>query len=184
MLIHFFFQKLLLLVVLSMLLLPLSMRMSVNEEMRVVNGNRRQSTPFLDICHQNIPGNCTVEQIQVYVDLIIRRYRPAVLVVSEVSTEKMQNVVVDDYVWVQGKQKDFKTCRVSLFVQSCMPMEELEVVCEVPVVGVKMGEYNILGVYREWAHRGDQNTRSIPMQVSRSKTFVQELKKVKGKTLH
>ena len=163
--------------------IPLSFLNDVNKEMKMVNGNRRHGVPFLDVVNQNIPGNTNLETIQLYVELIIRRYRPAVLVVSEVSTEKMQNVVLDDYTWIGGKKKGYSSCRVSLFVQKCYPMEEVVILSELPVVGVKLGEYTICGMYWEWASQADQETRVMGQQVARSQDFVREFKKVKGKSV-
>ena len=134
---------------------PLSMMSAVNKEMKRVNGNRRHAAPFLDVVHQNLPGNTSLESVQIQLDIIVHRYRPAVVVVSEMSADKMEQVVLEGYTFVRGKQKNFADCRVSMFVQKCLPMEELNVVSEVPVVGVRMGEYNILGVYREWARQAD-----------------------------
>ena len=134
----------------SLVLPPFGMMTGVNGDCKRVNGNG--PTLFVDCLHQNIPGTTSVENITINLEIIVRKYRPAVLIVSEVSTERMQHVVLDGYAWYRGNKLGHKEARVSLFVQTGLPHEDLELQhCQIPLVGIKMGDYSVLGCYREWA---------------------------------
>ena len=164
-----------------MIMITISMTMSVNVYMKSYNGNIK--TPYFDLLHQNLPGTLSVESLQIQLELIVRRYHPAVLVVSEASTAKLQHVHLDSYVWIRGKLKDNFDTRISMYVQSCLPVEELDISCDIPTVAISMGSYSILGVYREWSHVGDQDTRAIQLQLQRSLTLAPLVQSLRGKLL-
>ena len=165
----------------SLVLPPFGMMTGVNGECKRVNGNG--PTPFVDCLHQNIPGTTSIENITIHLEIIVRKYRPAVLIVSEVSTERMQHVVLDGYAWYRGNKLGHKEARVSLFVQTALPHEDLELRhCQIPLVGIKLGDYSVVGCYREWADVGENDeSRKVEKQLERSKTLFPVLKGLRGK---
>ena len=52
---------------------------------------------------------------------------------------------------------------------------------EIPHVAVKVEGWLLVACYREWAKCGDQETKSIDMQVERWSKFVSRWSKEKGK---
>ena len=112
-------------VLVSILTSPLGMMSDVNEELRREHGNPG-SSPYIDVICQNVPGTTSSENIKLHLEIICRKYRPSVIVVTESSTERVQHVSLDGYTWYRGNKLHHKEARVSLFVQTGLPHEDLD----------------------------------------------------------
>ena len=163
--------------------IPDSMSSDVNEEMHRCNGNKPK-TPFFDVVAQNLPGTCSIETLSMHLEQILRRYRPACLVVTEASCLKLQHVQFAGYNWIQGTIKGSSNCRVSMYVQDCLSYDVLDnLTCEVPTVGIVLGDFNVCGAYREWTYNGVEDSRKPTCQLNRSINFLEKIRKLKGKSL-
>ena len=65
--------------------LPNLTRRQRNKEMKAYNGNKKATlAPSFNVMHQNIPGKKSKKQVGTYLDNIMKRFRPAILFISEV----------------------------------------------------------------------------------------------------
>ena len=90
----------------------------VNKTMHILNGNR--GSRYLDILHQNIPGTFSLVRLQIEIENILRRYRPDVLVLSEVDYDLVKDVSLDGYQSAPGTLLNGNKTRVSALFKSCL----------------------------------------------------------------
>ena len=155
-----------------------------NKLVRMSNGNRPGKVKdFLDIMYQNLPGVLGVTTLGTQLESIVSRLRPDVLFVGEADSEDVEASCPDGYVWVGGTLKSKKEeIRMSAIVQDKLPFKTFRVNTLIPAVGLQVGEWKLLGIYREWAMCGDQTTKSKDHQVDRLTDFKDYWLKVKGKS--
>ena len=157
------------------------MKTDVNKEMKMTHGNYKYGpSPFLDVVTQNLLGTTSIPNLQIYTETLLSRYRPAVLIITEAPVSKMQHVSLPGYTWIQGIQERNKNPRISLFVQTCLPHEVLHLVCQLPLVAIRLGDINVVGLYREWTSYGSKTPAN---QLSRSLTLAPLLQTIRGKSL-
>ena len=145
-----------------------------NKSIRIVNGNKSKVKDFLDVMYQNVPGSLGVVNLSNQLDSIVERIHPDILFVGEADSEDVKAACPEGYIYVGGDLKAKKDLvRVSALVKDNIPFKKIKTNTKIPVVGLKIGEWHLLGVYREWALCGDQSTKSREMQVERLENFVE-----------
>ena len=154
-----------------------------NKLVRMSNGNRPGKVKeFLDIMYQNLPGVLGVTTLGTQIESIISRLKPDVLFIGEADSDLVRTVCPDGYVWVGGNLKAKKEeIRVPVLVNDKIPFKQFKIDTQVPAVGLKIGEWKLVGIYREWALCGDQTTKSRELQVNRLQNFVDYWLTLKGK---
>ena len=70
------------------------------------------------------------------------------------------NVSFDGYTLLQGNTTSNTPPRVSMLVQDCLEFEQFVIDSEVPTVSIKIGEFNVVGVYHEWGLQGDKDQKT------------------------
>ena len=147
---------------------------SWNKYMRMSNGNGPGKVKdFVDCMYQNLPGVLSVPILGTQLGTIVTRMNPDVLIVGEADSENVKAACPDGYNWVGGSLKNSKkTIRVSALVKENLPYKTFTVRTKVPVVGLKIGEWRVLGIYREWALEGDKDTKARELQIERLSNFV------------
>ena len=159
---------------------------SWNKFMHLSNGNRpgKRVKDYLDVMYQNLPGVLGVDILSTQITGIVERMHPDVLFIGEADSENVKAACPDGYNWVGGCLKNkIELIRVSALVRETVPFQTFKVNTMVPVVGLKIGEWKLLGVYREWALCGDQTTKAKEQQVERLDDFVNYWLKVKTKCI-
>ena len=124
--------------------------LDLNSIQKQVNGNKTKNL-FVDVLSQNIPGHLRGPDIQLSIDIIIDRYNPTVLVLTEVDSAKVSLCHFPNYSLVTGKLKNAKKVRICLLVKNGYDFEELDLNCHTPTVSIKIKSMlTVIGVYREW----------------------------------
>ena len=156
-----------------------------NRMMHLSMGNRPGKVKdSLDVMYQNLPGVLGVVTLGTQLDSIVKRLNPDVLFVGEADGDNVKAACPNGYVWVGGTLKSKKELiRVSALVRNNIPFKTFKVDTKVPAVGLKVGEWKLVGIYREWALCGDQDTKSKDQQIDRLKNFVDYWLKLKGKSI-
>ena len=160
--------------------------MKSNKAAHLYYGNRKSS--YLDVIHQNIPGISNLENIQKYqqkvqdyIDIIFRKYRPDVLIISEADSSLLTNLINPGYRHYTGTSTGNKI-RVSAFVKSGFQVVVKPVNSQVPTIHLQLAGWNVIGVYREWSMDGNLATSTQVLQDCRFLDLMQKISKVKGKT--
>ena len=159
-----------------------------NRFMRLSNGNgtgkaKVKVKAFLDIMYQNLPCTLATSTVGTQLETLVTRYKPDILFLGEADGEDVKAGCPEGYAWVGGSLKSKKNLiRVSAIVNDKIPFKTFNIKTKVPAVGIKVGEWKIVGVYREWALEGDQSTKSREQQIDRLQDFVSYWLTLKGKT--
>ena len=158
-----------------------------NHFMRMINGNivkARKVKDFVDVMYQNLPGVLGATTLGTQIESIVSRMNPDVLFIGEADSDEVKDNVPDGYAFVGGTLKTKKEIiRVSVIVKDTIPFKVFKVDTLVPAVGIKIGEWNIIGVYREWSMCGDQSTKSREQQIDRLKDFVEYWLTIRSKSI-
>ena len=155
-----------------------------NKLIRIVNGNKGKVKDFLDVMYQNLPGSLGVVALGNQLDSIVERIHPDVLFVGEADSEDVKAACPEGYIHAGGGLKTKKAMiRVSALVKDTIPFKTFKVVTQIPVVGLKIGEWKMLGIYREWSKCGDQTTKSREQQTERLEDFVEYWLTIKCKSI-
>ena len=138
-----------------------------NKYMCLSNGNGPGKVKqYLDVLYQNLPGSLGAEKVGTQLDSITKRYKPDVLFIGEADGDDVKSGCPDGYSWVGGSLKAKKDLiRVSAIVNDKIPFKTFHIKTKVPAVGLKIGEWKLIGIYREWALQGDQETKSCEQQI-------------------
>ena len=148
--------------------------------MHAVNGNR--FSPYLDVMQQNFPGRINSEDLYNDIENILRRYKPDVLILSEVSSETVSKLTFSSYTFYPGSINGNKI-RVSALVKCQHQVVTESLKAEVPTVCLKISDWQVVGVYREWSKEGDTSTNGVQDQELRFLDLLTKLRKFKGKRL-
>ena len=153
--------------------------------MRMINGNRsgNKAKESIVVLYQNLPGSMGESQIGAHLDTMTERFKPDVLFVGESEGQLVKSACPDGYNWYGGKLKHGKRglVRVSALVSDRLSCKTFNVNTKIPSVGIKVGQWKFIGVYREWSLEGDQVTKTKVEQVERLQDFVNFWLSVKGK---
>ena len=151
------------------------MSLEVNKFMKMTNGNRK-----LKIYYQNIPGTLSKQNMLTTIESLLSRLDPDLLAIAE---PKFEDIDIDwyPYILVKGHIKNGKNCRLNLLIKSDLQFVQTRWSVEIPHVAVKVEGWLLVACYREWAKCGDQDTKSIDMQLERWSKFVSRWSKEKGK---
>ena len=147
---------------------------SWNKFMHLSNGNRSGKVKdFIDVMYQNLPGVLGVPTLVTQLVSIVKRMRPDVLFIGEADSDDIKAACPEGYNWVGGSLKNKKeSIRVSAIVREDLPYKTFKINTLVPAVGLKIGEWKVVGIYREWSMCGDQSTKTKELQVERLRDFV------------
>ena len=145
-----------------------------NRYMHSSNGNRPGKVKdYIDVMYQNLPGVLGVATLGTQLESIVERIHPDVLFVGEADGDDVKAACPEGYNWVGGSLKNKKEIiRVSALVRENIPFKTFKISTKVPAVGIKIGEWKLIGIYREWALCGDQDTKTKEQQVERLSDFV------------
>ena len=166
-----------------------------NKLMKCYNGNKKRlnkpnlvvNAPSFNIIHQNIPGGKfqTPANVGTYIELLIKRFHPALLFLTEVDPDMVEPNIPDGYKFHRGTLKDKDNIRISLLIKVTQKYEIEELNLEVPTISVKMGTWRFVGIYREWTYRGDPLTKDRrDLEFLRLKTLVKWIKRIsRGRAL-
>ena len=156
-----------------------------NQLQHAISGNiRKFYSNFSDILFQNIPGQKGLIDLQISLDILLAQ-DPTILAIGEACYNDLLLCHYPGYHLIQGRQSNpvNKKLRCNIFVKVGLPIEEIDITCEVPTCSIRYGGWNLVFLYREWAKGGDQDTRPIPEQISRWKTFIPHWLALSGKTM-
>ena len=157
---------------------------SWNHFMRMINGNKGKVKDFLDVMYQNLPGVLGASTLGTQIESIVSRMNPDILFIGEADSENVKQDCPDGYVYVGGSLKTKKEdIRVSVIIRDNIPFKTFKVNTLIPVVGIKVGEWRLLGIYREWALCGDQTTKTREQQIDRLKDFVDYWQTIRSKAI-
>ena len=161
-----------------------------NKLMKMYNGNKRISrkpvavAPSFNVIHQNLPHWKTIEQVGVDLDLIVKRFKPAILFISEVDPARVEVNTPDGYTFVKGTLKDKDFVRVCALTKVTEAYEILDLNLNVPTVGIKLLGWVFLGIYREWTHACDPATKNDRVQeLARLQSLIRYWRSIRGKGL-
>ena len=158
---------------------------SWNKSMHLSNGNRSGKVKdFLDVMYQNLPGVLGVDTLSTQLTSIVARMHPDVLFIGEADSDNVKAACPEGYNWVGGGLKNkIDKIRVSAIVREDLPFKTFKIKTMVPAVGIKVGEWRLIGIYREWSLQGDQDTKTKELQVDRLRDFVDYWLTVKSKCI-
>ena len=156
-----------------------------NKFMKMSNGNRPGKVKeFLNIMYQNLPGTLGVETLSTSLTGIVERIHPDVLFVGEAESNNVKQACPEGYNWVGGSLKNkIETIRVSVLVKDTIPFKTFKINTMVPAVGLKIDEWRLIGIYREWAMQGDKTTKTREQQIERLCNFVDYWLTIKCKSV-
>ena len=154
---------------------------SRNALVHAENGNVRQGT----FIYQNIPGIYKkVESISAHIDILVEKYRPHVLFISELPADRVAQCCPAGYHHVEGTLKNSKKpVRVSALVKNGVEYKEIKLNTEVPTCALKIDSWTVCGAYREWAKEGVPETRGINKELERFEKFAEKWTRLRGKTV-
>ena len=155
--------------------------MATNMMLKMMHGNIKQQ--WCQVIYQNIPGTCKNIEISNNLDILITKYSPQILFVGEADADIVSTCTITNYTFVRGTCHGVAKMRMSAFVRKDIKFDQIDVDCEIPLVCLRVGDWKITGVYREWAFGGDQSTRSIADQEKRFTTFMNWWSKLNGKNI-
>ena len=124
--------------------------MANNKYMKMYNGNGKK---VLNVYHQNIPGvTMSDEMVKINLELILEKYRPDVLFISEISPDRVKNLNIPDYDHICGNVdiKDIKEPRMCALVSKRVRYKIFEIKTQIPCVGIEINNTKVIGLYREW----------------------------------
>ena len=151
-----------------------------NHLSHVVHGNiKKYFQRFSDILYQNIPGLKSIQDAQIALDVLMAT-KPALLAIAELPLAKLEQCHHPGYRLLPGKQQNSKKIRMNLLIKDGIEYEELDFTNEVPTVAIKLSNWSVVFVYREWRKCGDASTRHIDMQNDRWDTFVPKWRSLQG----
>ena len=136
--------------------------------MKMYNGNKRRVSkkpvavaPSFNVIHQNLPHWKMIEQVGVDLHLILKRFHPAILFISEVDPARVEANTPDGYTFLRGTLKVKDIVRVCALIKVTESYEVLNLNLDVPTVAIKLLGWTFMGVYREWTHGADPTTNWI-----------------------
>ena len=152
--------------------------MVTNEIIKIAHGNGR---PIIcQTLYQNIPGTCKSLEVSIKIEEILSRYSPDILFIGEADAEIVASCSFKHYTVVKGTCKNAKKIRMSALVLKSLKFSVETWDLLVPTVTLVVGKWRIVGCYREWAHGGDQQSRSIQQQEARFLNLINKWKKLNG----
>ena len=126
--------------------------LSNNKYMKMYNGNGKK---VLNIYHQNIPGvTMSDEMVKINLEIILDKYKPDVLFISEISPDRIENLNFLDYELVRGiiDIKDVKEPRMCVLVSQRVRHKVIEIKTQIPCVCIEINNTKVIGLYREWSN--------------------------------
>ena len=151
--------------------------------MRMTNGNRvGNCKDSLDIFYQNLPCTLSAESVGTQLDSLVERFKPDILFIGEADSDLVRSACPEGYTFVDGNIKGrVKVTRVSAIVNNSISHKTFKINTLVPAVGISIGEWKLIGVYREWAKEGMQETKSKEEQCERLQDFTDYWTKITNK---
>ena len=135
--------------------------MTGNKWMRMSNGNGKVRDEC-DIQYQNIPGTLGSQEVGTILDTMVARLKPDILFIGEADSTVTKAACPEGYVWVGGKLKGkTEKIRMSAIISNRVQYKVMKTETEVPAVTLKVMDWNIVGIYREWAPQGDPQVSRV-----------------------
>ena len=157
-------------------------RKKLNKLKHAEEGNKKQDRFQLRTYFINIPGMIQRMSVESAIMNIVYDARPDILYVGEVDAKLLSGVVIDGYDFVPGMNQNLKKQRISVYVKSNLSYEvwSIERVL-IPNIGIKVGKWRTLGLYREWSAGADMTTMATKLQEQRWRKFILEWTKLRSK---
>ena len=161
-----------------------------NTLMKMINGNWVQSkkkktaaAPAFNVISQNIPGTHSPKNVGIYIDNLIKRFKPAILFLCEVEPHLVNAHCPPDYDFVVGTLSGRDRVRVCALIKVNCEYRIKELNVEIPTLAIEIEDWTFLGLYREWAWGADPSTKGRPAELVRLKTLMKWWRGKKGKCL-
>ena len=152
------------------------MLLGLNKSMKAYNGNKK----YLRILYQNIPGTLSTFNMTATIESLLDRLEPDVIALAEPVTVDLDHDW-GPYELVCGRNKNGKNVRLHALIKNNIKYKQETWDVPVPNLSLNICGWKFIFCYREWAHAGDQSTKSLPDQLSRWKEFVRMWGKEKGR---
>ena len=152
------------------------MLMSVSRYMKMMHGNKNH----IDVYYQNVPGTLSHDNKIATIKSLLCRENPDLLAVAEPTTDDL-DVDWDDYTLLPGSIKSGKICRLNVLIKNDIKFSQTSWAVDIPHCIITAHGWTYIMIYREWAHCGDQSTKSIDHQLTRWQQFVTKWSQVRGK---
>ena len=154
----------------------------INKKIHSEEGNKKFVKKFVSVYYTNIPGVVSKQNVESAIISIIHKFSPDVLYIGEVDAKLLSLCNVDDYIFEAGSGMSLKRQRMGCFIKCGVKYEKWSINnVSIPNLGITIGRWRTIGIYREWAAGADMKTISIPQQEERWKQFVHEWAKLKGR---
>ena len=154
-----------------------------NKMSHIMNGNR-QSGDHLNICFTNVPGQCSPQNIEIAIKLVLNRYKPGVLGLAEPSYDILKEIYFPGYKLIKGKLSGGKKFRLNVLVKETLQDVKIEsFTTDVPSLLLSAGGFKYLYFYREWNKDGVAGTDHISQQEERWESFIRRVKRIGGKLI-
>lgn len=115
-------------------------------------------------------------------DSITERFKPDILFIGEIDSDLVKSGCPDGYTFVDGNIRGrVKTTRVSALVSISIVHKTFKINTLIPAVGITVVEWRFIGLYREWAKEGMQETKSKEEQCERLLSFTDYLTRIAKK---
>ena len=164
-----------------------------NKMMHAYNGNKKRVSskpvavaPSFNVIHQNIPGGNkqSIEKVGQYIEELLKRFKPAILFLSEVDPMMVEVNTPPEYTFLKGTLQGSDNVRICALIKVTEKYEVLNLNLFVPTVAIKLLGWVFMGVYREWTHGGDPATRQRrDLELVRLKSLIRYWKSIRGKGL-
>ena len=155
-----------------------------NKMSHMINGNRQTPGDHISIVFTNVLGNCSVQNIEISVKLILNRFKPGILGLAEPSYEVLKLMHFPGYRLIKGKLNGGKKVRLNVLVKDTLLNVKVETfTTEVPSLLLSAGGFKYLMFYRQWRKDGADGTDNIQLQEARWETFIRRVKRIGGKLI-
>ena len=164
-----------------------------NKLMKMYNGNKRRApskpvavAPSFNVIHQNIPGGKkqSIEKVGEYIEGLLKRFKPAMLFLSEVDPMMVEANTPAEYTFIKGTLRGSDNVRICALLKVTEKYEVIPLNLYVPTVVIKVLGWTFCGVYREWTYGGDPATRNRrDLELVRLKSLIRYWKQLRGKAI-
>ena len=148
-----------------------------NRSMRSMNGNTKN---WILVASQNIPGNVSINNKQLALDILLQQKKPHLLSVIEPRHSEMLTLEYSGYSLIQGQCNGVNDPRINLLVKDGIQYERVNLASDIPTVVVKVTSQTFIFFYREWRLDGVKETGGWDLQLERWRTFIEAWLKLKG----
>ena len=152
------------------------MLLGLNKSMKAYNGNKK----YLCVLYQNIPGTLSTFNMTTTIESLLDRLEPDVIALAEPVTVDLDHDW-GPYELVCGRNKNGKNVRLHALIKNNIKYKQETWDVPVPNLSLTICGWKFIFCYREWAHAGDQSTKSLPDQLLKWKEFVRMWGKEKGR---